>query len=152
MKTVEQIQAEGEARRGEEAEREEAFRLKRLRHIQQSALVGGAIGLASYLLLLLALQERWWFLLLSPGPGAAAAALVAATGGGILRGMIANTSTQCGFLILAMGLGGWRLDGAGTIGATGPLILLFMFIISWPVVGGLLGYLSERFDDEHLVI
>jgi hypothetical protein len=152
MNSVSEIIAKGAIQREEITQREQAWLTLRRRHVQAIAAASAAISLASYLCLLLALRESWAFLVLSPLPGLIAGALIALIAGGILRSMAINAVCQGIYLIGGLMIGAWSLQGEGSIAAAGPLVLVMMFIVSWPSVGGLLGHLCESFDRDHLEI
>jgi len=151
MKTREELVQQGHERRAEIAAREQGYRSVRRRHTQRISLFGAALTLACYLTLLAAWQEAWWFLLLAVGPGYLGGHLISRLSGGILRSMLLYAVIQGLYCCAGYALSGWSFKESG-LGMLGGLIWTFMFLISWPVVGGFFGHLCETFDLDHTQI
>jgi hypothetical protein len=151
MKTLEKLVQQGHEQRAENAAREQAYITMRRLHIQRIALLGGALTLACYLTLLAAWHEAWWFLLLAAGPGYLGGQLISRFGGGILRSMLLYAVIQGLYCFLGYALSGWSFRESG-LGMLGGILWTFMFLISWPVIGGFFGHCCETFDLDHVQI
>jgi hypothetical protein len=151
MKTLEELVEQGKQRREEISNRERSSISVRRRHRQRTSVAGMAVTLVSYLVMLFAWHESWWYALISGLPGFIGGYIIASLGGGILRSMVIYSAIQALYFLFGYKVGGWAFVESG-MSSIGGLIWTFMVILSWPVFGGLFGFLCETFDHDHTLI
>jgi hypothetical protein len=145
--TPDELRARHEARLADLAERARRWQGRRRRFVHKVTLAGALLlGLGAWLAAFGG-SMAWPCYALLPPLGALLAWLIAWVPLGILRGMLAyGIGSFLGWLLCA--LSGWWQPANGA----GGLVLMMMAWLAWIVVGGVLGMLSEQFDNDQLQV
>lgn len=145
--THEDVIAAGNARSEDQRRREERYRQRRRLMTYRLARAGGSAALCAALVMRFAHSLSWISVALLVATGAAAGLAIGRLRWGILRGMLLYGLG----VSLVQVLSGMILNSNHPL-AVGPAIMFLTALIWHVVIGALLGFINDQFDNDHILI
>jgi len=145
--SLDEVRAAGERRRAAQAERCAAWRRHHRRRLRRMFAWGCACGLAGWLLLRFALAIGWGGVALGTLAMGATWWLCAATGRHLLGSMVVSSVLNA-VVFFAVIMGGWTLE-SGLRGGIASVFVMIGIMLSWSVVGAVVGLCNRTWDLDH---